>query len=252
MGIRGIVTHSIGIVIPAYEPDVPQLVSYVDSLRSVIRPKEIRVELDAVRSDSLADRLSDAPVDLHRSPERRGKGAAITHGFERLDTEVLAFADADGSTPATSLADVIRTLDAVDLSVGSRRHPNAIVESHQTIVRRFLGDGFAWFARQFLTVDLYDFQCGAKAVTLDAWREVREHLREPGFAWDLELVATAAALERSINEVPVRWQDHPDSTVAPVSTTVDLARALFEIRRRTKRLSDEGDRVAIDRTARGV
>jgi hypothetical protein len=60
MGIRGIVTHSIGIVIPAYEPDVPQLVSYVDSLRSVIRPKEIRVELDAVRSDSLADRLSDA------------------------------------------------------------------------------------------------------------------------------------------------------------------------------------------------
>jgi hypothetical protein len=68
------------------------------------------------------------------------------------------------------------------------------VDSHQTYARRWLGHAFAYLARRLLDVPLSDFQCGAKALTADAWRAVRSHLYEAGFAWDLELIAVANAL----------------------------------------------------------
>ncbi|MEF8774546.1 MAG: glycosyltransferase [Halobacteriales archaeon] len=230
---------SVGIVIPAYRPDLDRLASYVAAIRAELSPATVLVEVDAPTAETEAA-LAEMPVTVHAAAERRGKGAAITAGFERLETDVLAFADADGSTPAPSLAEVVApaaTGDA-EVAVGSRRHPDADVATHQTYARRWLGDGFAWLARRLLSVPLYDYQCGAKAVTRDAWKRVRGHLYEPGFAWDVEFVAMAGALGCGVAEVPVRWEDQPGSTVSPLGTAVDLFRALLAVRHREKLLAD--------------
>jgi hypothetical protein len=231
---------SVGIVVPAYRPDVEALAAYVDALQEAIDPETIRVELDAPAPD-VERRISELPIETGVSPERRGKGAAITAGFQALETDVLAFADADGATPADSVADVVRevTDGEAELAVGSRRHPDSTVESHQTLARRRLGDGFAWLARRLLDADLHDYQCGAKAIDADTWDAVADHLYEPGFAWDIELIAMTAALERPIVEVPVRWEDQPDSTVSPIGTTIELGVALFSARHRAKLLRDD-------------
>lgn len=230
-------SRSVGLVVPAYHPAVSQLLSYVEAVRSVIDPDQIRIELDAPR-EGVPERLMAAGVTVNAVPYRRGKGAAITAGFEALETDVLAFADADGSTPAASLAAVIDPVveDRADLSIGSRRHPAAAIQSHQTFVRRFLGDGFAWVARRLLDAKLYDYQCGAKAISTAAWGDVREHIFEPGFAWDVELVAIAGALDHRIEEVPITWEDQPGSTVSPIRTSIDLAAALVAARHRAKRI----------------
>ncbi|WP_121822169.1 glycosyltransferase [Halostella salina] len=230
---------SLGIVVPAYHPDRNALRTYVGDLRERLDPAAIRIELDDPTPETRTA-LADLPATVNAVDGRRGKGGAITCGFEQLDTDLLAFADADGSTPADSVADVVAPVRAgdADLAAGSRRHPDADVRSHQTMARRRLGDAFAWVARRVLGVDLYDFQCGAKALTRDAWRAVRTHLYEPGFAWDVELVAVAAALDLRIVEVPVTWRDMPDSTVSTLGTTVELARALLRSRRRARRLRD--------------
>jgi glycosyltransferase involved in cell wall biosynthesis len=230
---------SVGIVIPAYRPDVEQLAAYVEDLRAAVAPDAVLVEVDAPSAETEAA-LRDLPVAVHVAAERRGKGAAITAGFERLDADVLAFADADGSTPADSIADVIAAITdgGADLAVGSRRHPGAEIGSHQTYARRWLGDGFAWLARRLLAVDLHDYQCGAKAVRRDTWEQVRAHLYEPGFAWDVEFVAMAGALGADVAEVPVRWEDQPGSTVSPASTALELFRALLAVRHRAKLLAD--------------
>jgi glycosyltransferase involved in cell wall biosynthesis len=229
----------VGIVVPAYRPDLDRLGGYVRALDAELSPAELLVELDAPGRGTEAA-LADLPARVHASPERRGKGAAVTAGFERLDADLLAFVDADGSTPPSSLAAVVgRVADGdAELAVGSRRHPEADVESHQTYARRWLGDGFAWLARRLLSVDLYDYQCGAKALTRETWRRVRGHLYEPGFAWDVELVAMAGALDCRVLEVPVVWEDQPGSTVAPVGTTVELLRAVLAVRHRAKLLAD--------------
>jgi len=243
-------SRSVGVVLPAYHPDVDRLGAYVRALQNAVDPEVIRVELDAATPE-VRDRITDLPVTLHEASHRRGKGAAITAGFEALstDVDVLAFADADGSTPAPSIADVIRPVvdgDA-DLAAGSRRHPEATVESHQTVARRYLGDGFAWLARRLLDVPLYDYQCGAKALTADAWDRIRPHLHEPGFAWDIELLAVADAVGCRIVEVPVVWEDRPESTVSPVRTTLRLARGLVVSRHRAKLLRNDRLHSLLDR-----
>ncbi|RDI71269.1 glycosyltransferase [Halopelagius longus] len=236
--------RTVGVVVPAYRPDPERLLSYVRSLDDQLTPAVVRIELDDPRPKVL-DRLRDAPqfVDVNAVAARRGKGAAITAGFESLASEVdvLAFADADGSTPADSFADVVAPVADGDasLSVGSRRHPRSDIASHQTLARRRLGDGFAWLARRLLDVGLYDYQCGAKAVASDAWANVRDHLYDPGFAWDIELIAVADALDYRIVEVPVRWEDRPGSTVSPVETTFRLARGLLLSRHRARIIRED-------------
>ena len=243
--------RTVGIVVPAFRPDVDQLAAYVAALREEIDPETIQVEVDDP-SEDVATALADLPATVNVSPYRRGKGKAITAGFEALETDVLAFVDADGSTPASELADVLAAVAAgADLAVGSRRHPDATITSHQTLARRFLGDGFAWLARRLLAADLYDYQCGAKAITREAWRGVRGHLYEPGFAWDVELVAMAGALELDVVEVPITWEDRPGSTVSPVRTSLRLARALLSARHRAKQIRNSRVHRAIAATHEG-
>jgi len=239
-------SSTVGVVVPAFRPDVERLRAYVTALDERLEPATLLVELDAPR-EGVPERLADLPARVEAVPYRRGKGAAITAGFERLDTDVLAFADADGSTPVGSFATVVDpvvTGDA-DLAVGSRRHPASQVHTHQTFVRRFMGDGFAWLAGRLLDVSLYDYQCGAKAVDADAWHAVRDHLYEPGFAWDVELAAIAGALDLRVEEVPIEWEDHPGSTVSPVRDSVALFRSLLSARHRAKCLRDDRLHTAI-------
>ncbi len=230
---------TVGIVVPAYRPDIDQLRAYVTALREALSPETIRVEIDTP-TQGVLDRLDGIPAAVHHVPYRRGKGAAITAGFEFLETDVLVFADADGSTPAAELAKIVAAVETgpADLAVGSRRHPDAEIASHQTFARRFLGDAFAWLAGKLLSVSLDDYQCGAKAIDAESWAQVRSHLYESGFAWDVELIAIAGALGRRVEEVPIRWEDQPGSTVSPVSDSLALLRALLATRHRAKLLSD--------------
>ncbi|MFB6168471.1 MAG: glycosyltransferase [Haloferacaceae archaeon] len=234
----------VGVVLPAYRPDPDRLVAYAAELCERVDPAAVRVELDAADAET-RERLRALPdrVVVADADRRRGKGAAITAGFEALDTDILVFADADGSTPVESLAGVIAPVRRGEaaLAVGSRRHPDATVADHQTFARRLLGDGFAWVARRVLDVALYDYQCGAKALTAGAWGNARAHLREPGFAWDVELVAVVDALGKRVVEVPVEWEDQPNSTVAPVTDTLRIARGLLVARHRARHL--RGDRL---------
>ena len=233
----------LGVVVPAYRPDPEQLVTYIGEIVDELDPERVRIELDDP-DGTVRRELSPPPtVVVNAVDRRRGKGAAITAGFEALDTAAVAFVDADGSTPTAGLASVVEPVVAGDagVSVGSRRHPDAAVTSHQTLVRRLLGNGFAWLARRALDVRLFDYQCGAKALSADAWRAVREHLYEPGFAWDIELVAVADALGYRVAEVPVEWEDRPGSTVDPVTDSWRLARGLLVARHRARVL--RGDRL---------
>lgn len=224
---------AVGIVIPAYRPDLPTLLEYVAALRDAVDPHTIHVELDDP-APGMAEELRAAGLSVYAAPTRRGKGAAITHGFEVLETDVLAFVDADGSTTAEAMAAVIDAIGTAPVAVGSRRHPDATIGSHQSLVRRRFGDVFAFVARWLVDLEVHDVQCGAKAMQADAWQQIRSHIYESGFAWDVEVLAVARALDIEIVEVPITWVDDPASTVDPLWTTLDMFRALMSVRHRTK------------------
>lgn len=218
----------VGIVIPAYRPDPERLAAYVTDLHAALAPAHILIELDDPTTATNAA-LADTAATIHSSPDRRGKGAAISDGFDRLETDVLAFVDADGSTPPASLEAVLAPIlaDEADVSVGSRRHPDATVRVHQSRVRRRLGDFFVRVARVILPLELYDYQCGAKVISREWWNNVRDHLVSPGFAWDIEFVTIADALGARVHEVPIVWDDMPGSTVGIGGTTSAFSLALI-------------------------
>src|SRR6056297_2532231 len=98
--------RSLGVVIPAYKPDVDRLADYVDRIADRLGPATILIELDAPDPETVSA-LQSLPGAVDAVQRRRGKGAAITAGFESLETDLLLFADADDSTPVDSLADIV-------------------------------------------------------------------------------------------------------------------------------------------------
>lgn len=231
-------SDSVGVVIPAYNPDVSSLLDYICDIQSTVSPEEIRVEIDDPSSECL-DLLSANDIKTSISNRRRGKGAAIMDGFDALQTDIYVFTDADGSVPTSSLDHVLQPIlgGDINVSIGSRRHPDSNIINHQTILRRFLGDVFAKGARYILPTRCRDYQCGAKAVTANAWSRISHHCYESGFAWDLEFISVAGLLGYKIAEVPITWKDHPDSTVNPVTTPIKLATALVNVKRRADTFS---------------
>lgn len=219
--------RSVGIVLPAYRPDPERLQEYVAGIAERLDPSVIRVEIDAPAPQT-RDVLADTVAEVGAVPQRRGKGAAITAGFNQLETDILAFADSDGSVPPASLEPLMEPVKEgeADLAAGSRRHPAADNISHESVVRRLMGDVFAWTARRVVSPPLHDYQCGAKAVTQDAWSTIVPDLQATGYGWDVELIGIAHAQGADIREVPITWEDQPGSTVAPLPTALELARTL--------------------------
>lgn len=221
-------TSGLGVVIPAYQPDPDRLAIYIDTLESTLEPARIHVELDAP-APAVTDRLAATCATIATVESRRGKGKAITAGFERLETPILGFVDADGSTQAAEFDQIVSHVrnGNADLAVGSRRHPQAHVSVHQSRFRRRFGDLFAHIAGIVLPLSLYDYQCGAKVMTRETWDGIRDGLVTPGFAWDIDLLSTAHRRGYRINEVPITWEDREGSTVDTVSTGIDFALALL-------------------------
>ncbi len=235
--------QDVGIVIPAYKVAPEPFGEYVRQIRTQVAPAVIRIEADTPAEQlrqQLTQLATQPAVTVAVAHTRRGKGQAITAGFEALQerADILAFADADGSVPVADLTRVIQGVRQTPptLTVGSRRHPQAVIEQHQTVIRRHLGDLFASVAREVLGLSLYDYQCGVKAVPVSAWRQMREHLYESGFAWDLELLTVADALGVTVREIPITWRDQPGSTVRPAVDIPQLIRGLIMARHRGRYL----------------
>lgn len=218
-----------GLVLPAYDPDEAKLHRYASRLEEHLAPAQIRIEIDDPDPSTL-EALDDLDATVHAVDRRRGKGAAISDGFDALDTSILLFADADGATAPASVADVVAAVqEGADVAVGSRRHPEASV-SNRPLHRHILSAGLAAVARPTLGISVQDTQCGVKALTRDAWERIGHRIEEDGFAWDLGLLARAEAAGLSVEEVPVRWHDERDSSVSLLPTTATFLQALVSIR----------------------
>ncbi len=156
-------SRSVGVVLPAYRPDMDQLGTYIADQDEVV-PTTQSVELDA---DETASCASSVRSQSKSTPCTIAAGsAAITAGFELLETDVWPL-----STPMGRRRQLTRT----DTGPGHRqpngprcglppspgrdgRHPPDVCPAVPRRRLRVAGPPPA-------DVPLYDYQCGAKAVT---------------------------------------------------------------------------------------
>jgi len=227
------------LVIPAYNeanrigPTLDKAIAY---LAAQDYDSEIVVVEDGSSDETVAVAQSRAggeiPVRVVSLPQNRGKGNAVREGMHRhAQGRVRLFFDADGSTPIEELAKIWPKIgDGAQIVIGSRAHPDAEIAVRQNPLREAMGRMNNLILRAIGLTDFKDTQCGFKAFTAEACDIVFPRQTIEGFGFDAELLFIASLHGLHIEEIPVRWENSPDSRVQAVRDSARMFRDLLQVR----------------------
>lgn len=161
-----------------------------------------------------------------------GKGGAILEGFRHAHGTCVAFADADGATTPQALIELIDQLETYDVIIGSRRLSSSRILQKQSLKRRIFSLLFAASVWLLFGLPYRDTQCGAKAFRRKAAKHLAHMVEEHYWAFDVDLLLCAQALDFSIAERPVIWRDQAGSKLRVGSTILQVSQALWRMKRR--------------------
>ncbi|MEK6543131.1 MAG: dolichyl-phosphate beta-glucosyltransferase [Elusimicrobiota bacterium] len=187
---------------------------------------------------ALLERLKDADRDIRviALTHNQGQGAALRTGVMAAHGVVIAYTDADLSTPLTHLADLQDALKrGAHIAIASRWIQGSHIRHKQPALRRYLGGAFYSLIRLFLPMGIADVNCGLKAYRDSAAKRIfaLTHSRRWGF--NTEHLLIAKRLGYQVTEVPVDWRHHGESKVRLFSDIVytlwELASIYVRIRR---------------------
>ena len=231
------------VIVPAFNEQkriAPTLYALVKELQTLPLRSRVRV-VDNGSSDLTADTVERVRATLDTGLialsgcSTRGKGSAVAKGILSSSATYVGFCDADLATPAAAIADAMRLLEeGWEVVIGSRHCAGAAYATDQPLLRR-LGSAAFRNATRAIAGGIQDTQCGFKFFTRGAAQRVFAHTRITGFAFDLEVLARAHALNLPVKEMPVCWSDQPGSTFsfrrdgfASFADLWDLRRAISE------------------------
>jgi len=162
----------------------------------------------------------------------RGKGYSVRQGMLAGHGRYLLFSDADLSTPIEEVEQLLPPLESgrFQVSIGSRAMKESRVEVHQPWWRETMGKSFNLFVRLIAFGGLSDTQCGFKCFNRQAAQAVFSVSQIDGFGFAVEILYLARKFGFSIEEVPVRWVNSPDSRVHPISDSSRMLADLLRIR----------------------
>ena len=179
-------------------------------------------------ANKLADRFSQVSVlDI---PIPIGKGGAILEGFRKATGNFVLFVDADGATSPETLFGLVDNLSTNDIVIGSRRLPDSIIVNPQPLTRQVFSNCFARSVKLLFRMPYLDTQCGAKAFSWNAARQLVELVEEKRWAFDVDLLLCARKLNLNVAEQAVTWEDQPGSQLRIGSTIVEILQSLWRLK----------------------
>ncbi len=153
--------------------------------------------------------------------EERGRGRALRAAWSASDADVLCYMDVDLSTDLDALLPLVAPLVSghSDLAIGSRLTEGARVSRGPK--RELISRSYNLILKASLRSRFSDAQCGFKAIRRDAARDLLPTIVDNGWFFDTEMLVLAERNGLRIHEVPVDWEDDPDSRVAIARTAID-------------------------------
>lgn len=199
-----------------------------------------------VVDDGSVDGTGDRVRDLARSrawlrvlggEPNRGKGYATRRGVLASTGRYVGYMDADYKTPIEEVQKFLPHLrDGRDVVIGSRTGEGARIEVAQPLYRRIGSRAFSVLMHRLVGLDaISDTQCGFKFFRRDVAQELFGRQAIDGYMFDVEILALSELMGYSIVQVPIRWQNDPDSRYNPVTGTIRNARELLRIRAALRR-----------------
>jgi len=159
-----------------------------------------------------------------------GKGGAVIEGFKLAQGDIVSFVDADGATGPAELFKLVQALGEHRVVIGSRWMPGSQVLVKQGFARRVASRGFNLLVRLLFALPFRDTQCGAKVFDKRALDEVLDELETAKFAFDAELLYKLKKRGYSITEVPIVWENRPQSTLNLQWVILEMLFAMLKVR----------------------
>lgn len=216
----------LSLIIPAYNEEDrlgPTLDHYLPVLEAYAIPFEVIVVVDgADRTQEVAARYQDRGVRCFKYDHKLGRGGAILEGFRKARLSLVAYADADGSVPASDLHRLVGIgLEQKICVIASRRLDPSVVAVPETRGRRFIG--WAWHALVRVTLDLKvaDAQCGLKVFPHEVVDLIVRRLTVTNRAFEVGMLYHVVHGGYPLVEVPVKYA-HNFDTRMPITKAVPV------------------------------
>ena len=218
----------LSLVVPAYNEEgrLPASLARVsDYLSSRGHPYEVIVVVngstDRTAEVATAAARHDPNLRVIQTP-RRGKGLAVRLGVLDARGSRVIFCDADLSTPIDEVVGLADRLDGQYQVVIATREGLGSRRIGEPYLRHLMGRVFNGLVRALAVPGIQDTQCGFKAFTRMAARDVFPRQTIAGFGFDVELLFIARRRGYRVREVPVTWVYAASSRVDPLRDTVRM------------------------------
>lgn len=234
----------LSLIVPAYNEEL-RLLPTLERLHAHLAAQPLTYEILVV-DDGSSDRtcalvetaMASIPnLRLVRQSPNRGKGAAVRRGMLAARGYIRVMFDADCSMPPAELSRLLAPLLAgrAAIAIGSRYVAGAKTDVKQPFYRVFWSRLCNKVIQQSLVPRVLDTQCGFKAFTAAAARNLFASATIDGWAFDLEILALARRRAFAIEEVGIEWIADKRSRVNPLTDMWKVIREAMTIHCNIKR-----------------
>ena len=229
-------TATVDIVIPVYneEQALPRsIVILADFLKANLRnPWQIVIADNAStdKTQSVAEMLCErySGVTYIHIPQK-GRGRALKAAWLDSAADIVSYMDVDLSTELSHFPPLVRSLEqGYHVAVGSRLSKGSRVT--RSLKREVVSRSYNLLIKSMFFTPFRDAQCGFKALTRQAARAIVPHVKNDNWFFDTELLIIAAKRGYRIKQVPVKWDDDPNTTVNIAGTAAEDVKGLLRLR----------------------
>lgn len=163
-------------------------------------------------------------------PER-GRGRALRKAWLETDADAVCYMDVDLSTDIAALPALVSAVarDGYDIAIGSRLARGSKVE-RRTLKREIVSRCYNIMVKLMFFTRFSDAQCGFKAMSRRAAREILPVTEDLGWFLDSEILIIGEKRGYRIKDIPVHWVDDPDTRVKVVKTAWGDIKGLLRLR----------------------
>jgi glycosyltransferase involved in cell wall biosynthesis len=230
---------TVDIVIPVLNEEValPVCIEKLMAFTSDYPERDWRI---VVADNGSTDRTTDIAIELSEQHsnislsrlEQRGRGRALKKAWRESDADVRLYMDVDLSTDLQSLPPLVAAIadDGYEVAIGSRLIKDSEVVD-RTVKREITSRGYNVMIHFFFPLTKWkDAQCGFKAISRRTAENILPLVKDNAWFLDTELLLLAGKAGYGIKEIPVHWEDDPDTRVKIVSTAWEDVKGLLRLR----------------------